>query len=63
VTAPTQLIAAQYDEVIPLSSTEALYKYFPQSLATLTVIPSVWHNTISESPEYIAALRGSLNGT
>ena len=59
VTAPTQLIAAQYDEVIPFSSTEALYKHFPQALATLTVIPNVWHNTISESPEYVAALEGS----
>jgi hypothetical protein len=57
VTAPTQLIAAQNDEVIPAASTAALYKRFPQSLATLTVIPGVWHNTISESPEYIAALR------
>lgn len=57
VTAPTQLIAAQNDEVIPAARTAALYKHFPQSLATLTVIPGVWHNTISESPEYISLLR------
>jgi len=60
VTAPTQLIAAQNDEVIPLSSTRALYKCFPPSLATLTVIPGVWHNTISESPEYIPLLRNRI---
>jgi pimeloyl-ACP methyl ester carboxylesterase len=58
VTAPTQLIAAQNDEIIPLSSTESLYKFLPQSLATLTVIPGVSHNTISEGPDYIALLRG-----
>lgn len=57
VTAPTQLIAAQNDEVIPAGSTAALYKCFPPSLATLTVIPRVGHNTISESPEYLSLLR------
>jgi pimeloyl-ACP methyl ester carboxylesterase len=59
VTAPTQLIAAQNDEVIPLASTQALYDHFPQSVATLTMIPGVGHNTISESPEYIPAMRGT----
>jgi hypothetical protein len=59
VTAPTQLIAAQNDEVIPAASTAALYKHFLQSQATLTVIPAVWHNTISESSQYIPALRGT----
>jgi uncharacterized protein len=58
VTAATQLVAAQNDEVIPFAETEALYKHLPHALATLTVIPGVGHNTISESPEYIAALRG-----
>jgi uncharacterized protein len=57
VAAPTQLIAAQNDEVIPRASTEALYKHFPRSLATLIVIPGAGHNTISESPEYIPALK------
>jgi hypothetical protein len=57
VTAPTQLIAAQNDEVIPASSTNALYKYFPPSVAILTTIPSVGHNNISESPDYVRLLR------
>jgi pimeloyl-ACP methyl ester carboxylesterase len=56
---PTQFIAAQDDEVIPLSSTEALYEHLPHSFATLTIIPGVGHNTISESPEYVPALRGT----
>src|ERR1700674_1613669 len=34
-------IAAQNDEVIPLASTESLYKRLPRSLATLTVIKGV----------------------
>jgi uncharacterized protein len=58
VTASTQLVAAQNDEIIPFAETEALYKHLPHALATLTIIPGVGHNTISESPEYIAALRG-----
>jgi hypothetical protein len=61
VTAPTQLIAAQNDEVIPLSSTEALLKQLPPTLAHLTIIPGVGHNTIAESPRYISLLRGTAN--
>ena len=59
VAAPTNLIAAQNDEVIPRASTESLHAHFPQSLATLTVIRGVGHNNISESPEYIPLLRGT----
>jgi pimeloyl-ACP methyl ester carboxylesterase len=59
ITAPTHLIAAQNDEVIPIASTEALYKHLPHSLATLIIIPGVGHNSISESPDYVRLLRGS----
>jgi pimeloyl-ACP methyl ester carboxylesterase len=59
VAAPIRLIAAQHDEVIPFASTKSLYAHMPQSRATLTVIPGVGHNDISESPEYIPALRGN----
>jgi pimeloyl-ACP methyl ester carboxylesterase len=59
VTAPTQLIAAQNDEVIPAANTEALYRHLPRSLATLIMIPGVGHNSISESPRYIPALKGT----
>lgn len=59
VAASTQLIVAQNDEVIPLASSEALYRHLPHSLAILTIIPGVGHNTIAESPGYIPALRGS----
>jgi uncharacterized protein len=59
MTAPTQLIAAQHDEVIPSASTQSLSKHFPKGVATLTVIPGVGHNSISENPDYIRLLRGS----
>jgi hypothetical protein len=60
VTAPTELIAAQHDEVIPAASTQALYKYFPPSVATLTTIPGAGHNTIAENPAYIQLLKAAL---
>jgi len=56
VTAPTKMIAAQNDDIIPLASTEALHRHLPQSLATLTVIKGVGHNNISDSPEYVRLL-------
>jgi len=59
VTAPTQLLAAQYDEVIPWSSTDALYRHLPHGLATLTVVPDAGHNTISDVSEYPSLLRGT----
>jgi uncharacterized protein len=58
VTAPTLLIAAEYDEVIPRASTELLYKHLPTHLATLIIIPDAAHNTISDTTEYIPLLKG-----
>jgi pimeloyl-ACP methyl ester carboxylesterase len=59
VTAPTLLLAAQYDEVIPRASTELLYDHLPKGLATLIVVPDTAHNTISNTSEYTALLRGT----
>jgi len=59
ITAPTRLIAAQDDEVIPLASTQSLFEHFPKTSATLTVVPGAGHNTISESPDYVRFLRGT----
>ncbi|HEY2529978.1 MAG TPA: alpha/beta fold hydrolase [Xanthobacteraceae bacterium] len=56
VKAPTLLVAAQNDEVIPLSSTKSLYAALPPSLASLVVIPGVGHNSISDSPDYVPAI-------
>jgi uncharacterized protein len=56
---PTQIIAAQHDEVIPRASTQSLFEHFPKQLATQTVIRGVGHNSISESPDYIRLLSSS----
>lgn len=55
---PTLLVAAENDEVIPRSSTEALLARFGAGVAALKVIAGTGHNTISESPEYIPLLQG-----
>src|SRR5450755_3309497 len=46
VTAPSMLIAAENDEVIPRASTESLYKHFPSAVAMLTIVRGAGHNTI-----------------
>jgi pimeloyl-ACP methyl ester carboxylesterase len=57
ITAPTLLIAAENDDVIPRSSTDALHARFAPGVASLRVVPGTGHNTISSSPEYTALLR------
>ena len=59
VNAPTSIIAAENDEVIPRASTEALYAHFRRGLARLTIIRGAGHNTIAESPDYIPLLKGA----
>jgi pimeloyl-ACP methyl ester carboxylesterase len=56
VKAPTLLVAAAEDELIPARSAEALLASFPEGVASLRVIAGTGHNTISLSPEFIAAL-------
>jgi len=58
IAAPTLLIAAEQDAVIPLASTESLFKYFRHGVAVLKVIAGADHNTVSESPEYLPQLKG-----
>jgi pimeloyl-ACP methyl ester carboxylesterase len=57
ITTPTLLIAADNDEVIPRSSTDALHARFAAGVASLRVVPGTGHNTISSSPEYATLLR------
>jgi pimeloyl-ACP methyl ester carboxylesterase len=40
VSAPTLLLAAEHDDLIPRASTELLYKHLPKPIATLIVIPN-----------------------
>lgn len=47
VNAPTIILAAEHDEVIPRASSEALYRSFRPGLATFQIAPGVGHNDIS----------------
>ena len=56
VTAPTKIIAAADDEIIPRASTERLRNRFQPGVATYTVIPNAGHNSISLNPSYYRLL-------
>lgn len=56
VTAPTLILAAQFDEVIPAASTKALLPHFRPGLVSFKVIAGTSHNSISESADYFPAL-------
>jgi uncharacterized protein len=57
---PTLLIAAENDEVIPKASTESLLAHFRAGVASIRFISGTSHNTISDSPEYIFAIKSHL---
>ncbi len=54
---PTFILLAERDEVIPRASSELLHSRFANGAAHLMVMPGTGHNTISESPAYLDALR------
>jgi len=56
ITAPTLIVAAEHDEVIPAHSTARLLVQFAEGMATQKVIAGTGHNTISDSPAYTQAL-------
>jgi pimeloyl-ACP methyl ester carboxylesterase len=58
VSAPTLLIAAEHDEIIPRASSEALLTRFKPGVARLVLVSGSGHNSISDSPEYLALLKG-----
>jgi hypothetical protein len=58
VTAPTLVIAAEHDEIIPRASTRALVTRFRDGVVSLKIVPGAGHNTISNKPEYISLLKG-----
>jgi uncharacterized protein len=59
VRAPTTLIAAEHDEVIPRWSTDQLHARFAHGVARFVVLPGTGHNTISMNPLYLDILRGA----
>ena len=60
ITAPTLILAAENDEVIPRASTEALLARFAKGIATFALIPGAGHNNLSERPEYVKLLMDGL---
>lgn len=58
VVAPTRIIVAEQDEIIPRASTDRLRTRFREGIVSYIVVPGVGHNTISESPDYLSLLKG-----
>ena len=52
VTAPTRILIAAQDEIIPRASSERLAARFRPGLVDTIVLPAVGHNSISLSPDY-----------
>ena len=59
VTAPTVIVAAEHDELIPRASTELLKTRFQSGVASLAVVAGADHNSISGYAEYMRLLRGA----
>lgn len=57
VQAPTLILAAEHDEVIPRASTDLLATRFRQGLVSFQVVAGTSHNSIGESPQYLALLK------
>lgn len=57
IKAPTRVLVAETDEVIPRASSDALMRHFPPGIVTLHVIPKTGHNSISRHPDYLSLLR------
>lgn len=52
VTAPTRIIVAEDDEVIPRASSDRLRTRFQEGSVSYAVVPGAGHNTIQDSPNY-----------
>jgi pimeloyl-ACP methyl ester carboxylesterase len=52
VMAPTSILVAGYDEIIPRASSDRLRDRFRAGVASYVVLPGFGHNTIQNSPMY-----------
>ncbi len=57
VTAPTTIIAAERDEVIPPDNTRLLKTRFQPGIASFVVVPGAGHNNISGTAQYLLLLK------
>lgn len=60
VRAPTLLLQAEHDELIPGRHTELLGAAFAKGIASRVVIRGVGHNDISTKPQFVQAIRAAL---
>lgn len=58
VKAPTTIVMAERDEIIPRQSTEQLLTRFAPGVANMVIIPGRGHNTLQEDSLYHQALAG-----
>lgn len=59
VSAPTVILAAEHDEVIPRASTDALHAVFAPGVARFHVLPGTGHNSIAGHRLYLPLLAGT----
>jgi pimeloyl-ACP methyl ester carboxylesterase len=53
VRAPTLIIAAGDDRIIPMASTARLLRHFPRGVADIEVLHRRGHNSVSQDPRYL----------
>lgn len=58
VTAPTLVLAAEHDDVVPRASTEGLLPAFKPGLVTSRALAGTDHNSVQLHPDYYALLAG-----
>ena len=57
VSAPTLMLVAERDEIIPMASSERLRARFPAGQVTWVMVGGASHNTIQDHPAYVRALK------
>jgi pimeloyl-ACP methyl ester carboxylesterase len=58
VTAPTRIVVAGADEIVPRSSSDRLSTRFRKGVSSYVVVPRAGHNNIQASAEYWPLLKG-----
>lgn len=60
IKAPTIIVVAEHDEIIPRASSEQLHRAFPSGVAAYYTLPGADHNNISAHPLYVETLRRAI---
>jgi uncharacterized protein len=60
ISAPTLVLIAELDEVIPRARTDALIAAFAPGQVQVKLLPDANHNLEDEAPNYLGAIRGFL---